>query len=200
MTYSEYIKLYDEVYLPAYEKLITFGVKKVTRPTENSITQKTFGLLYLIKKINQVVSKEEITNEWFKLTNIQTNDFQSLRHLGTQDGYDITNNRGGINGYRLNSLESRMGFIQDRRNVEISNEEWDKLKLEYDLKCATCGDKEGEPTRYDKTINCKLQMGHMNPRKGLTLDNIIPQCSICNSQYKDKFIFNKYGRVTKSVD
>lgn len=199
MTYSDYIKIYDEVYLPAFDKIKDSGVKKITRPTESSISQKTFGLLYLINKMNEVVSKEEITQEWIKLTGIKTNDFQSIRHLGTQDGYNITNNRGGISGYRLNSLDVREGFIPQRRSVEITAEEWVNIKNQYDHRCATCGDKEGEPQRYDRTTICSLQMGHMDPRKSLTSDNIIPHCSLCNGQYKDKFIFNKYGRVTGVV-
>lgn len=199
MTYSDYIKIYDEVYLPAFEKISDFGVKKITRPTESSISQKTFALLYLINKINEVVSKEEITKEWVNLTGIQTNDFQSVRHLGTQDGYNITNNRGGISGYRLNDLNVREGFIPQRRNVEITKEDWEIIKSQYDNRCATCGDKEGQPQRYDRTTICSLQMGHMDPRKSLTSDNIIPHCSTCNAQYKDKFVFNKYGRVTGVV-
>jgi hypothetical protein len=199
MTYSDYIKIYDEVYLPAFEKITDSGVKKITRPTESSISQKSFALLYLINKMNEVVSKQEITQEWVRLTGIKTNDFQSVRHLGTQDGYNITNNRGGISGYRLNNLGVRDGFIPQRRSVEITTEDWKLIKDQYDNRCATCGDKDGDPQRYDKTTICSLQMGHMDPRKSLTSDNVIPHCSICNAQYKDKFIFNKYGRVTGVV-
>lgn len=35
----------------------------------------------------------------------------------------------------------------------------------------------------------------MDPRKQLTIDNVIPQCTICNQQYKNKAIFNKRGFV-----
>ena len=199
MKYSDYIKIYDEIYLPAFDKISESGVKKISRPSESSISQKTFGLLYLINKIDEVVTKEEITKEWVNLTGIKTNDFQSLRHLGTQDGYDITNNRGGISGYRLNSLNVRGGFIPQRRNVEITTEDWTLIKEQYENRCATCGDKEGESQRYDKTTICSLQMGHMDPRKSITMDNVIPHCSLCNAQYKDKFVFNKYGRVTSVV-
>ena len=196
MNIIDYIKIYDEVYLPSYEKMTDLGIKKISRPSKDGrISQKTFGLLYLITKINEVVSKEEVTKEWVALTGIKTNDFQSLRHLGTQDGYDITNNRGGIGGYRLNSLSPKSGFIPERRNIEMIEDEWNSLKNQYDNKCAGCGDKEGDVTRYDRTIICKLEMGHMNPSKSLTLDNTIPQCEVCNRQYKNKYIFNKYGRV-----
>ena len=48
-------------------------------------------------------------------------------------------------------------------------------------------------TAENKTT--KLEKGHMNPKLPLTLGNTIPHCSECNSQYKDKFIFNKLGRI-----
>ena len=35
----------------------------------------------------------------------------------------------------------------------------------------------------------------MDPRKSITLDNVIPQCQYCNQQYKNKAIFNKRGIV-----
>ena len=35
----------------------------------------------------------------------------------------------------------------------------------------------------------------MDPRKSLATDNVIPQCAICNQQYKNKAIFNKRGYV-----
>jgi hypothetical protein len=195
MTYSDYIQIYDEVYLPSFEKIKDSGVKKISRPTDKTISQKSFGLLFLIKRINEIITKEEITKEWVELTGIKTNDFQCIRHLGTQDGYDITNNRGGITGYRLNSLGVRDGFIPQRRKIEITTKDWELIKNQYDNRCATCGDEEGKPQRYDRTTICFLQMGHMDPRKSITSDNVIPHCAICNSQYKDKFIFNRYGRV-----
>lgn len=35
----------------------------------------------------------------------------------------------------------------------------------------------------------------MNPNKRLEISNTIPQCQICNQQYKDYFVFNERGRV-----
>ena len=59
MNIIDYIKIYDEVYLPSYEKMTDLGIKKISRPSKDGrISQKTFGLLYLITKINEVVSKE----------------------------------------------------------------------------------------------------------------------------------------------
>ena len=35
----------------------------------------------------------------------------------------------------------------------------------------------------------------MDPRKELSMENVIPQCEICNQQYKNKAIFNEKGYV-----
>ncbi|MDR2545750.1 MAG: hypothetical protein LBD03_09530 [Methanobrevibacter sp.] len=40
----------------------------------------------------------------------------------------------------------------------------------------------------------------MDPKKPLTMDNIIPQCSECNRQDRNNFVYNKKGRVIKISD
>ncbi len=51
-------------------------------------------------------------------------------------------------------------------------------------------------TRRETTyLRTKLQQGHLNPHKKLTLENSIPQCQLCNQAYKDDFVFNEKGRV-----
>ena len=71
---------------------------------------------------------------------------------------------------------------------------FEELVYVYDEKCATCGAKRGEiDWRTGKKV--KLQQGHMDPRKQLTLENMIPQCEYCNQTYQDYFRFNDNGRV-----
>lgn len=197
MDIKEAVKIYDTVYTKKLPTLKKAGVKIVKRPDaiSNKISQSTFALMFLIKHKGQIVSKEELTKAYVKCTKKYTNDLQSARHLGTQMGYDITNSRGGINGYRLNSLRVKPGFLPARRNVEMTNSEWINLKETYQFKCATCGDLEGHTARYDSSKIVKLAMGHMNPNKSLTLDNTIPQCEECNSIYKDNYIFDMKGRI-----
>jgi hypothetical protein len=196
ITFDELIDLYDNIYIIQYNKILeTAGVKKISKPTRDKISQASFSLLYLLKYIGNVISKKELTTQYQLISNTNTTDLQSGRHLGTQFGYDIVNARGNINGYCLKSLNVRPGFLPNRRDVDMTSEEWVNLKKDYSYRCATCGDIEGEPTRYDGNKISKLEMGHMNPSKSLTLSNTIPQCSECNSQYKDKYIFNKLGRI-----
>ena len=82
-------------------------------------------------------------------------------------------------------------FRRAKRNAAGS---FTELKLAYRSKCATCGIEEGtQDTRNQEIV--RLQQGHMDPRKPLTLDNTIPQCQYCNQTYLDYFRFNEYGRV-----
>jgi len=85
----------------------------------------------------------------------------------------------------------------------MDNELWNELKKEYSYEevpsCVNCGSKEGLPLRWKPTETTKLQQGHMDPRKELTYNNCIPQCQYCNQQFKDKYVFNKHGLVTKKL-
>lgn len=199
MTIKEALHIYNKKYIPHLNVFKESGVKILTKPDIklNRISQSTYALMFLIKHMGCVVSKKQLTESYVKNTGKYTNDLQSARHLGTQMGYDVTNSRGGINGYRLNSLNIKPGFLPNRRNVEMTSDEWVNLKRIYDFKCATCGDLEGDFARYDKSKVVKLAMGHMDPNQSLTLNNTIPQCEECNSIYKDKYIFDKKGRITK---
>ena len=63
-------------------------------------------------------------------------------------------------------------------------ENFEELKKEYDYTCLTCGAKEGEKHRLYKSEFVKLQRGHKDPEKSLSISNIIPQCQFCNRSYK----------------
>ena len=65
---------------------------------------------------------------------------------------------------------------------------------------ATCGSKEGEYHNIRKNEITKLQAGHMNPSKPLELGNIIPQCQVCNRPDRDRWIYDKTGRVIEIAD
>ena len=86
-------------------------------------------------------------------------------------------------------------FISEKRISKLNLSNWEDLKKEYDYMCVNCGSREGQPMRWKKSQITVLQQGHMDPRKNLTTDNCIPQCSFCNQQYKDKAVFNKRGCV-----
>ncbi len=190
-------KIYD-----LYEKnLEKKGVKKVQQNTSLYYALEclyvNLGTPIYIEDI-----KKYVTNKGIKLNG---GDSLQVRHLGLQYGYNIL--KGGDNilkggekikqsHYMLVDLENTYnGFIKDKRKGKITNKNWTSLLLEYDNKCVNCGSVNGEPLRWDKNKTTKLAQGHMDPRKPLTIDNAIPQCNICNQQYKNKAIFNKRGYV-----
>lgn len=80
---------------------------------------------------------------------------------------------------------------------KVNKDEWESIKKKYNYRCATCGSKEGEPNlKYSNSIT-KLQKGHKDPKRSLTINNIIPQCSECNRADKNNWIYNDKGRVIK---
>ena len=88
-------------------------------------------------------------------------------------------------------------FTHKRRDCNLDFEGWEKIKKDYDNRCATCGSKEGEINiRYPGTTT-KLQKGHMDPNKKLDANNIIPQCDKCNRPDRNYFVYNNKGRVVK---
>lgn len=79
----------------------------------------------------------------------------------------------------------------------MTDDDWKSLLAKYENMCVNCGSKEGEPLRWNKHKITVLQKGHMDPRKPLTEDNTIPQCAMCNQQYKNKAVFNERGFVVE---
>lgn len=49
-------------------------------------------------------------------------------------------------------------------------------------------------------MKVKLQKGHMNPSEPLAAGNIIPQCQICNRGDRNRWIYDKTGRVIEVAD
>jgi len=132
-------------------------------------------------------------------------DSLQVRHLALQYGYNML--KGGdvhpISGekipksnYLLLDLKNPCpAFMPKRRNVEMTSDQWTSLKAQYSNKCVNCGSEEGKPLRWNPHKITVLQKGHMDPRKELTSVNMIPQCEICNQQYKNKAVFNERGFV-----
>lgn len=83
---------------------------------------------------------------------------------------------------------------EQKRNLNLTAKSWDDIKQAYDCRCATCGAKEGELSYIDNK-KVTLDKGHKDPTKDLSAQNIIPQCMTCNGQYRDKAVFDNYGRI-----
>lgn len=179
--------------------------KGVRLPSETSAFGQALCCLYynLRKPVNIDTLRKYVIEKGVILSGGA--DTLQIRHLALQYGFNMlkggeldpfTNNKIPKSHYMLLDLKHpHPSFIKDKRKEEINEEEWNILKKEYNYECACCGNKEGSPLRYNKYKITHLQKGHMDPSKGLTLDNIIPQCQDCNQQYKNKAVFNKRGYI-----
>lgn len=210
LTDSEIERAYEELKEIHKNNLEDLGVKLPRLRRGNNFTKYALVLIYLYKKFNQKVSKTELT-KFIKKFYPDTNDVQQARHLGAQKGwYILSGTRGdleakklGINSgeYQLISLETHYpNFTQMRRETNVSEDDWEQLKEDYNFRCATCGSKEGEPNFHYPSSITKLQKGHMNPDKSPTIGNIIPQCEKCNRPDRNYFEYDKKGRVIRIAD
>ncbi len=165
-------------------------------------------LVYLAREYPDTVwvTKEELT-ESIKKYYSKTPDVQSGRHLGAQKGFYILSSRRGNNyptgkppprgkaAYLLLTLEEPHPSLRSKREGKIAQEDFEEIKKKYDYRCATCGSKEGESNyRYPGSVT-ELQKAHRNPHEPLEGDNIIPQCQFCNRPDRNKWVYDKRGRV-----
>lgn len=117
-------------------------------------------------------------------------DLQSMRHLSTGGWFVEQDGKGN---YRLVTVTQTFPkWIPNKRKTKINVESWEALKSKYNNKCASCGSEEGKPHNHTLKIT-KLEKGHKDPEKDLTLNNMIPQCDYCNKRYKDTYKFDNYG-------
>jgi len=187
------------------------GVILPSLRNKTSYTKDALVLVYLYKNINKKVSKTELT-AFIQKFYPKTNDVQQARHLAAQKGWCILSGtrhdfeaaeRNLKSGeYMLISLEKIYGgFTQRRRTYTLEGDDtWEKIKKEYGYHCATCGSKEGEPNIHYPSSITHLQKGHMDPKKPLEVNNIIPQCEKCNRPDRNYFVYDKKGRVIKIAD
>ena len=156
----------------------------------------------------KVVSKAELT-EFMKFYYPDVVDVQQGRHLGMQKGWNIVSGQRGdaasikhnvpAGSYKLIDLTTKHpAFIGERR--EGFKGSWNELKAEYGNRCACCGAKEGDKHWLRNDVIVELQKGHMDPNLALEEGNIIPQCQICNRADRNRWIYDKTGRVIEIAD
>lgn len=146
----------------------------------------------------KIYSKEELT---IFMRNFYPSviDVQQARHLAMQKGWYIASGTRGDNkipkgSYKLVTLEKPYpAFCVERRKG--FDGDFESIKKAYNYRCATCGSKEGEEHFFRKGVIVKLQEGHMNPTLPLKEGNIIPQCQICNRPDRNRWVYDKTGRV-----
>lgn len=176
----------------------------VSLPKEN-----TAGMLWLafLRKYQGILVHKDTIAEFVSSVLPELGRDQQVRHLAAK-GWFILNKGDKIpgedatipSGYHvlITTEQPKPNFLWKalKRAGRISAQNFDQLKAVYDFRCATCGSQEGKPHLLEQNQRTKLQQGHMNPHKELSLNNSIPQCQLCNQVYKDDYVFNDKGRVT----
>ncbi|MDR1678764.1 MAG: hypothetical protein LBR81_03200 [Prevotellaceae bacterium] len=154
----------------------------------------------------KIISKQELTS-FVRKYYPDVSDVQQARHLGMQRGWNIVSGTRGDNGekvpsgsYKLIDLENSYPAFAPKRRVGFDTDDFEQIKKEYGYKCVSCGTKEGEEHFFRKGVIVKLQKGHMNPSKPLVAGNIIPQCQICNRADRNRWIYDKTGRVIEVAE
>lgn len=185
--YFKYLKQYD-VKLPSLYK------------TSTTFSKDALVLIKLFEGYpsTKEFSKSELT-AFVKQFYPDITDVQQARHLAMQKGWYISSGTRGDNGvskgsYKLITLEKPYpAYCHERR--EGFKGDFEEIKRKYNYRCATCGSVEGKEHLFRSGVKVQLQEGHMNPSKPLKEGNIIPQCQICNRADRNKWIFDKTGRV-----
>jgi hypothetical protein len=173
--------------------------------SSGTYTKDALVLIFLAQNYpnTKVISKQELT-EFVKTYYSDITDVQQARHLSMQKGWNILSGQRGdkeaknqqipSGSYKLISLETPYSAFAKERRKGFSGD-FETIKEKYNFHCATCGSKEGKEHLFRKNIIVELQKGHMDPNKPLIEENIIPQCQICNRSDRNRWIYDKTGRV-----
>ncbi|CAG8471948.1 14319_t:CDS:2, partial [Cetraspora pellucida] len=143
---------------------------------------KSLWLVYLYKFRSYQVHKDTIS------------DFvRNLKKIGRDQQQKVAN------GYHVlfDIKNPKPTFLYKilKREGRLSAKCWEELKIVYDNRCVNCGALENHHhPRFRDTI-VVLQKGHIDPNKPEVLENIIPQCQICNQTYKDNFVYDENGYI-----
>lgn len=205
MTDKEIETIYKFIEEKHKKHLSTFGIKLPKLKNREKFSMNSLVLIYLAKNYpdTKTVTKEELT-KFIKNYYPDVNDVQQARHLARQGGwYIVSGQRGDITdikiksgSYKLKSLEEPYPAFTSHRNINFSGNFWENLKKIYHNRCASCGSPENEANYINPSAMTQLQQGHMNPEKPLEEGNIIPQCQECNRGDRNRWIYDKRGRVT----
>lgn len=178
------------------------GVKLPELTICGKYTKNALVLVRLAKDYpnTKIVTKQELTR-FIQDFYPNTVDVQQARHLAMQQGFNIVSGTRGDSkegipfaSYKLLDLKTVYPAFTKERRIGFEGN-WQEIKKQYNYRCAVCGSQEGKEHLFRKSVIIKLPKGHMNPNLPLEIGNIIPQCQICNQADKDKWIYDKTGRV-----
>lgn len=201
-------RLWERIVLAHQQNLASKGVKlpsasfKVRNRPE--VTAKAWALIALTALEGKTVSIPTLS-EFIKGKIHGWVGTQQVRHLSSQDGWNIGNKNDidsntGVkvrSGWHtlFNLTEPKKSFCACKRNARefALSVSFEELKALHDNRCYTCGSREGEPIWGHEDMKCELTKGHMDPADAATQP--IPQCQICNNAKGNRFVYDERGRV-----
>ncbi|MCE2402479.1 hypothetical protein J4G08_16545 [Candidatus Poribacteria bacterium] len=125
--------------------------------------------------------------------------YQQVRHL-KRDGWHLTSDGKGNHLLDPYKPSPEWETLKKQKEGILNAKTFEDIKAAYDMRCATCGTKEGEASHRYGEDKVKLQRGHKDPSKPITKDNIIPQYQFCNRAYRGDYVFDDKGRVSAIAD
>ena len=194
--------LYNELAAEHKKHLEAKGVRLPRFIGRDGLYNRTaLALIGLYTRKGQPVTKPEL-RAFVGLYRDGADDIQNGRHLGAQSGWHIlSSHRGDIgtedwpkSSYGLISTSETYPGFSRRRDVELTDDEWENLKSSFGHRCSLCGSREGEPNLRAPAARTKLHKGHRDPSKPLTSGNCLPQCQECNRTLQDRFTYDDRGR------
>jgi hypothetical protein len=162
-------------------------------------------LVFFASRMGEIGKKAEL-NRFLRTMRCESTDPQP-RHLGMQNGLNFlvkgcyhpvagrVLRSGEYSLLDLASTHPSAGMMH--RSGKINGTWFDRLKREYDHRCACCGSKEGERHYKNPHVVTTLDKGHCDPRKPLKNANCIPMCALCNMVYRDHAVFNRRGFIVE---
>jgi hypothetical protein len=168
-----------------------WGVPELPSLDLQSPNARLLQLILLRRHMGEAVEKNEIGRFVQRFLPTASLD-QQCRHWKS-DGWNVQG-RNGHDGrgqklpsgyYCLGGLTPSPEFMAKRTRElgRFAARDWESLQAAYGSCCGMCGAK-GQ----------KLEKGHMDPRKPLTLENTIPLCVSCNRFQESRFVVNEQGR------
>ena len=176
--WEEVMKLYDR-------NLKRYGV---SLPADGTVQQLWLSVLYLHR--DEELHKRTIAKAVMEYRPKLSGD-QQVRHLKRVGWRDVSHRRGW---HRIDFSGPDPDWLvrQHRAGGDIPSESWEEVKIRYRHRCAWCNTKEGDPQPYN-SVPVKLQQGHKDPHRPLTVDNMIPLCQYHNQAIQDKLVLNAQG-------
>lgn len=205
--------LYDRLRAQLASRGATAALKvpRLLHPTSGAYTVSGLSLLFFYMHKGRIVTKQALLQF---LSRYRAHIHGGLarfiaphpRHLGMQHGFHFLIKdsyhpqarrtlRAGE--YCLYSVTKPHPSFTNHRSTAPSRADFAALKCAFDHRCAVCGSREGEASLKNKVIMTRLERGHMDPGRPLTLQNTIPMCTFCNQVYKDRFVFDARGVVVR---